>query len=58
MKTFVSILASVLFCTMFFVPTEDAPLSTYFLWMVWCLGILWIVNTIWKASKDWEDEKN
>ena len=60
MKTFLSILASVLFCSVFFTPTDDEPLSTYFLWSIWCAFVLWIVNIIWKTLEEWrkEDEKN
>ncbi len=60
MKTFLSILASVLFFSVFFTPTDDAPLSTYFLWFIWCAGALWIVNIIFKESEKWdkEDEQN
>lgn len=60
MKTFLSIFASVLFCSVFFTPTDDAPLSTYFLWSIWVLGALYIVNLIFKATEEWdkEDERN
>lgn len=56
MKTFLSILASVLFCSVFFTPTEDAPLSTYFLWLVWVVGALVIVNLIFKEVARWNEE--
>ena len=56
MKTFLTILSSVLFCSVFFTPTDDAPLSTYFLWFIWCAGALWIVNIIIKESEKWEKE--
>lgn len=56
MKTFLSILASVLFCSVFFTPTEDAPLSTYFLWLVWAVGALVIVNLIFKEVARWNEE--
>ena len=59
MKTFLTILSCVLFCSVFFTPTDDAPLSTYFLWSIWVLGALYIVNLIWKELDKWkEDEKN
>ena len=60
MKTFLTILSSVLFCSVFFTPTDDAPLSTYFLWIIWVLGALYIVDLIWKELEkcDKEDEKN
>ena len=60
MKTFLTILSSVLFCSVFFTPTDDAPISTYFLWLIWCLGVLYIVNLIFKATEEWdkEDERN
>ena len=56
MKTFLTILASVLFCSVFFTPTDDAPLSTYFLWSIGVLGVLYIVNLIWKELDKWEKE--
>ncbi len=56
MKTFLTILSSVLFCSVFFTPTDDAPLSTYFLWFIWVLGALFIVNTIWKRLDEWDKE--
>ena len=56
MKTFLTILASVLFCSVFFTPTEDAPLSTYFLWLVWVVGALVIVNLIFKEVARWNEE--
>ena len=56
MKTFLTILSSVLFCSVFFTPTDDAPLSTYFLWSIWVLGALYIVNLIWKELDKWEKE--
>lgn len=56
MKTFLTILSSVLFCSVFFTPTDDAPLSTYFLWIIWVLGALYIVNIIWKELDKWEKE--
>ena len=54
MKTFLTILSSVLFCSVFFTPTDD--LSTYFLWIIWALGALYIVNIIWKELDKWEKE--
>lgn len=56
MKTFLTILSCVLFCSVFFTPTDDAPLSTYFLWSIWVLGALYIVNLIWKELDKWEKE--
>ena len=56
MKTFLSIIAGVLFCSIFFVPTDDAPLSTYFEWTMWCLAALFICNLIIKTVDKWEKE--
>lgn len=56
MKTFLTILSCVLFCSVFFTPTDDAPLSTYFMWSIWVLGALYIVNLIWKELDKWEKE--
>lgn len=56
MKTFLTILASVLFCTVFFTPTDDAPLSTYLCWVIWVCGALFIVNLIHKELDKWEKE--
>ena len=56
MKTFLSIIAGVLFCSIFFVPTDDAPLSTHFEWTMWCLAALFICNLIVKTVNKWEKE--
>lgn len=56
MKKFLSILASILFCTVFFVPTEDAPLSVYFAWAIWCFVVLYIVGVIFKVCDEWSKE--
>jgi len=56
MKTFLSIIVGVLFCSIFFVPTDDAPLSTYFEWTMWCLAALFICNLIVKTVDKWEKE--
>lgn len=56
MKTFLSIIAGVLFCSIFFVPTDDAPLSTYFEWTMWCLAALFICNLIVKTVDKWDKE--
>ena len=56
MKTFLSIIAGVLFCSIFFVPTDDAPLSTYFEWTMWCLAALFICNLIFKTVNQWDKE--
>lgn len=47
----------VLFWTICFVPTDDAPLSTYFLWAVYCLGILWVFKVVTKALDEWEEDE-
>lgn len=56
MKTFLTILSSVLFCSVCFTPNEDAPLSTYILWLIWVLGALFIVNIIYKELNKWDKE--
>ena len=56
MKTFLSIIAGVLFCSIFFVPTDNAPLSTYFEWTMWCLAALFICNLIVKTVDKWDKE--
>ena len=48
MKTLLTIFSYVIFCSVFFTPTDDAPLSTYFLWIIWVIGALYIVKLIWK----------
>ncbi len=59
MKTFFYIIIGILFWTICIVPTDDAPLSTYFLWAVYCLGILCVFKVVTKALDEWEeDEKN
>ena len=56
MKLFLSIIASVLFFSVFFTPTEDASLKTYFIWFVWCCGALYICNLIFKETEKWDKE--
>ncbi len=56
MKHFLTIVAACLFCSIFFVPTDDAPLSTCFTWLLWCLGALYICNLIYKATREWDEE--
>ncbi len=56
MKTFLTILSCVLFCSVFFTPTDDAPLSTYFLWSIWVLGALYIETLIRKEVDRWARE--
>lgn len=45
-----------MFCSIFFVPTDDAPLSTYFEWTMWCLAALFICNLIVKTVDKWDKE--
>jgi amino acid transporter len=56
MKLFLSIIASVLFCSIFFVPSESAPLKTYFIWFVYCICALYIANLIFKETAKWDKE--
>jgi hypothetical protein len=56
MKTFPSIIAGVLFCSIFFVPDENAPLRVCFEWTLWCLAALFICNLIVKTVDQWEKE--
>ena len=56
MKTLLTILSYVLFSSVFFTPTDDAPLSTYFLWIIWVIGALYIVKLIWKELDKLENE--
>lgn len=59
MRTFIYIIIGILFWTICFVPTDDAPLSTYFLWAVYCVSILWVFKVVAKALDEWkEDEQN
>lgn len=58
MKNFLTIISSVLFCSLFFTPTEDAPLTTYLLWVIWVLGALFIVNVVWRELENWDKEDN
>ena len=46
MKHVFSIIAAVLFCTIFIVPADGAPLKTYILWLVYSVCILWLVHLI------------
>ena len=56
MKTFISILASLLFCSVCFTPTDGEPLSTYFLWLLWVIGALFIVNLCFKKVAEWDKD--
>lgn len=58
MKTFLTIVACVLFVSVLFVPTADAPLSTYILWFTWCAGALWIANLIWEEIEARKEDEN
>ena len=57
MKSFLTIIAIVLFCSVFFIPADDAPLGIFILWSAWCCLALYIVNRIIKMT-DKESEKN
>ena len=56
MKTLLTILSYVIFSSVFFTPAEDAPLSTYFLWIIWVISALYIVKLIWKELDKLEKE--
>ena len=56
MKTLLTILSYVLFSSVFFTPADDAPLSIYFLWIIWVIGALYIVKLIWKELDKFEKE--
>ena len=56
MKTLLTILSYVLFSSVFFTPAEDAPISTYFLWIIWVIGALYIVKLIWNELDKLENE--
>ena len=59
MRTFIYIIMGILFWSICFVPTDDAPLSTYFLWVVYSVSILWVFKVVAKALDELEeDEKN
>lgn len=57
MKSFLTtIIAIVLFCSVFFTPADDAPLGIFILWSAWCCLALYIVNRIIKMTD--KSEKN
>ena len=56
MKTLLTIISYVLFSSVFLTPTDDAPLSTYFLWIIWVISALYIVKLIWNELDKWEKE--
>lgn len=56
MKTLLTILSYVLFSSVFFTPADDAPISTYFLYIIWVIGALYIVKLIWKELDKLENE--
>lgn len=56
MKTFLTILSSVILCSVFFTPSDGAPLSTYVIWFIGVVGALFVVNIAWKELKKWEEQ--
>ena len=56
MKTLLTILSYVLFSSVFFTPADDAPISTYFLYIIWVICALYIVKLIWKELDKLENE--
>ena len=59
MKHFIIIVVCVLFCTIFLVPEENAPISTYFEWFLWSMGVIFVGGCAIRAIEEWdkEDEK-
>lgn len=57
MKHVFSVIAAVLFWSVFIIPADSAPWQTYFLWAVYAVSTLWAVNLIWKRLEDDEREK-
>jgi len=53
MKHFLLILAAVLFCSVCFVPADDAPIETFILWAVYAVCMLWLVRVIWRGIQEW-----
>lgn len=58
MKKLMSITAAVLFLTLFFVPTDDAPLKVFFLWAVYDVCIIWVIRLIWQRIGEEEKPSN
>lgn len=56
MKSFLTIIASVLFCSVFFIPADDAPLGIFMMWVAWCCLAIYIVNRIIKVTDRESDE--
>ena len=51
MKTLKTIVAGFLFCTIFFTPTDDAPISTTLIWFVFELGAIYTLYRILKSEE-------
>jgi hypothetical protein len=58
MKTFLTILVCVLFCTIFLVPGENAPMSTYFNWFLWSMGVIFVGGCAIRAIGEWDEEED
>ncbi len=55
MKTLVTIVSTILLCSLFFTPNEDQPIETYFVWGVYCICAILAVKFINKAYHEWFD---
>ena len=51
MKALKTIIATLLLGSIFFVPTDDAPLSTYMIWLVYEVGALYAIHRIFKSEE-------
>ena len=54
MKIFTGIIVAVLFFSILLIPSEDAPMSVFFGYMIWSSCALWIIHLIFKY---WNDDK-
>lgn len=56
MKTAISIFMSILFWTVCFVPSDDAPLSAFFIWAVYCVCVIIALRIVGKALEEWDED--
>jgi len=52
MRLFNSIVVAVLFFSILLIPSEDAPISTFFAYALWSAGALFIINIIFRHKEE------
>lgn len=51
MKVLKTIIATLLFGSIFFVPSDDAPLSTYMIWLAYEIAALYALDRIFRSDE-------